>query len=79
MMTTHAELSETFQKSFGGRPSIYRAPGRVNLIGEHTDHNEGFVMPAAIDFSTWVAIAPRSDRRIVVQKLGVIKSADPGP
>ena len=66
-MTIHAELSEAFQKLFGGRPSIYRAPGRVNLIGEHTDHNEGFVMPAAIDFSTWVAIAPRNDRRIVVR------------
>jgi galactokinase len=66
-MTTHAELTEVFQKSFSGRPSIYRAPGRVNLIGEHTDHNEGFVMPAAIDFSTWVAIAPRNDRRIVVR------------
>lgn len=66
-MTTHAELSKVFQKSFSGRPSIYRAPGRVNLIGEHTDHNEGFVMPAAIDFSTWVAIASRNDRRIVVR------------
>ena len=66
-MTTHAELSEVFQKSFSGRPRICRAPGRVNLIGEHTDHNEGFVMPAAIDFSTWVAIAPRNDRRVVVR------------
>jgi galactokinase len=41
---------------------IYRAPGRVNLIGEHTDYNGGFVMPAAIDFSTLVAISPRTDR-----------------
>jgi galactokinase len=65
-MTNPAELSEAFQKSFGDRPSIYRAPGRVNLIGEHTDYNEGFVMPTAIDFSTWVAIAVRNDRRIVV-------------
>ena len=66
-MTTPAGLSAAFQKSFGQRPSIYRAPGRVNLIGEHTDHNEGFVMPAAIDFFTSVAIDPRDDRRIVVR------------
>lgn len=45
---------------------IFRAPGRVNLIGEHTDYNDGFVMPAAIGFSTWVAIAPRDDRQVSV-------------
>jgi galactokinase len=43
---------------------VFRAPGRVNLIGEHTDYNDGFVMPAAIDFSTWVTISPRDDRTI---------------
>jgi len=47
-------------------PRIYRAPGRVNLIGEHTDYNEGFVMPAAINFSTWVTVTPRDDRVIAV-------------
>jgi galactokinase len=66
-MTTPAELSEAFQKLFGDRPSIYRAPGRVNLIGEHTDYNEGFTMPSAIEFSTWIAIAARNDRRLVVR------------
>jgi galactokinase len=66
-MTTPAELAETFRSLYGGSPRVYRAPGRVNLIGEHTDYNEGLVMPAAIDFSTWVAIAPRSDRRILVR------------
>lgn len=45
---------------------IYQAPARVNLIGEHTDYNDGFVMPAAIGFSTEVAIAPRSDRKLVI-------------
>lgn len=44
----------------------YRAPGRVNLIGEHTDYNDGFVMPAAIDFSTTVTIRVRDDRTVNV-------------
>ena len=60
------ELSTTFQSSCGSEPQIYRAPGRVNLIGEHTDYNEGFVMPAAIDFSSWVTVTPRDDRVIAV-------------
>lgn len=42
----------------------FRAPGRVNLIGEHTDYNEGFVMPAAIGFSTFVTVSPRDDRKV---------------
>jgi len=63
-VSTQQALSEAFQSLYGGQPKIYRAPGRVNLIGEHTDYNQGFVMPAAIDFSTWVAIAPRQDRKL---------------
>jgi galactokinase len=75
-MTTPAELSEVFQKLFGGRASIYRAPGRVNVIGEHTDYNDGFVMPAAIDFSTWVAIAPRNDRKLSIHTENFSETAD---
>jgi galactokinase len=45
---------------------VIRAPGRVNLIGDHTDYNDGFVMPAAIGFSTWVTSAPRDDRTVSV-------------
>jgi len=57
-------------------PRVYRAPGRVNLIGEHTDHNEGFVMPMAIDFSTWVAIAPRDDRLVVIRSENLAQTID---
>jgi galactokinase len=46
---------------------MFRAPGRVNLLGEHTDYNEGFVMPCAIGLSTRVAISPRQDRKLVIR------------
>ena len=60
-------LKKEFRRFFSGEPQIFRAPGRVNLIGEHTDYNDGFVMPAAIDFYTWVALAPRSDSKVNVR------------
>ncbi len=48
---------------------VVRAPGRVNLIGEHTDYNDGFVLPMAIDRATWIALRPRDDRQVVVHSL----------
>ncbi|HXN54140.1 MAG TPA: galactokinase [Candidatus Acidoferrum sp.] len=60
------ELLTSFKARFGTGASVYRAPGRVNLIGEHTDYNDGFVLPAAIGFSCWVGIAPRDDRKLVL-------------
>jgi galactokinase len=65
-MKDEIDLAFHFEKAFGTRPRIFRAPGRVNLIGEHTDYNDGFVMPAAVGFSTYVAIAPRPDRKLVI-------------
>jgi len=53
---TAAYLGAAFQKLFRTLPQIFQAPGRVNLIGEHTDYNDGFVMPAAIGFCTWVGV-----------------------
>ena len=60
------ELAQHFEELFGAHPRVFRAPGRVNLIGEHTDYNDGFVMPAAVGFSTYVAIASRPDRKLVI-------------
>jgi galactokinase len=60
-------LREIFTNRFSASPQIYRAPGRVNLIGEHTDYNDGFVMPAAVEFFTHVAISPRDDRQLVIR------------
>jgi galactokinase len=61
-----AQLEFVFEKLFADHPRIFRAPGRVNLIGEHTDYNDGFVMPAAVGFSTYVAIAARPDRKLAI-------------
>lgn len=60
-----AQTIQHFRSSFDSSPElIVRAPGRINLIGEHTDYNEGFVVPGAIDKSVWVAVAPRTDHEI---------------
>lgn len=59
-------LGQRFVQLFGVSPRIYQAPGRVNLIGEHTDYNDGFVMPAAIGFYTRASVAPRHDRKLVI-------------
>lgn len=61
-----AVLRALHEKRFQAKPEIFAAPGRVNLIGEHTDYAEGFVMPAAIDFATLAAISPRTDGKIVL-------------
>ena len=61
------ELAQKFAEKFGSKPKVFRAPGRVNLIGEHTDYNDGFVMPAALGFSTFVAAAPRNDGKFVIR------------
>jgi galactokinase len=60
------EVLAKFNSRFHSTAKAYRAPGRINLIGEHTDYNDGFVLPAAIGFSCWVAIAPRDDRKLAL-------------
>jgi galactokinase len=56
-------IQEIFAEKFKGTPSVFIAPGRINLIGEHTDYNEGFVMPAAINCHITFAIAPNGTDR----------------
>ena len=68
-MIDPADLNKVFQQRYGRTPRIFYAPGRVNLIGEHTDYNGGFVLPMAIDRGTAVAIAVRDDRMLCVRSL----------
>ncbi len=63
---TAKHVLELHRQRFGEPAAMFVAPGRANLIGEHTDYSEGFVMPAAIDFSTVAAISARDDARAVM-------------
>jgi galactokinase len=69
-MTSHYHVTLAFETLFYSEPSfLVRAPGRLNLIGEHTDYNDGFVLPVAIDRAVWIALRPCLDRRVVVRSL----------
>ena len=68
-MRFNREIVDEFSRVFGGEPKLYRAPGRVNVIGEHTDYNDGFVLPAALELATVAAVAPRPDRKLRVRSL----------
>ncbi len=57
-------ISKKFYEKFNSKPLVVRSPGRVNIIGEHTDYNEGFVLPAAIDKAIYIAIGKRDDNNI---------------
>lgn len=62
-MPTKDTILQSFRNIFpnAAPPIIVRSPGRINIIGEHTDYNNGFVLPAAIDKAVWMAVAPRTD------------------
>ena len=64
-MSLQSFVKQRFVEEFGEDPSyIVRSPGRVNLIGEHTDYNDGFVLPMAIDRAAWIALRPRADNQV---------------
>ncbi|HEY1658454.1 MAG TPA: galactokinase [Candidatus Sulfotelmatobacter sp.] len=60
------QIAQKFSEIYGAEPKIFSAPGRVNLIGEHTDYNDGFVLPCAIGLNARVAISPRPDYKLVL-------------
>ena len=69
-MTLYQQVVDAFRRRYGAAPAVVvRAPGRVNLIGEHTDYNDGFVLPLAIDRAAWIALRPRADRQVTVCSL----------
>ena len=71
-----SKLRSDFRERYGTEAKVVRAPGRVNLIGEHTDYNDGFVMPVAIEPGVWIAIAPRADRKLRAYSQNFSESAE---
>jgi galactokinase len=68
-------VAKIFRQNHGSPVGVFRAPGRVNMIGEHTDYNDGFVMPAALGFSTYVAVGARNDRTVSALSLDFEETA----
>ena len=70
-------VRRAFEARFGEAPAfVARAPGRVNLIGEHTDYNDGFVLPMAIERAVWIALRPRADGVVSVHSLDFGETAE---
>jgi galactokinase len=77
-------FKERFEQLYQQSPRVFSAPGRVNLIGEHTDYNDGFVLPIAIERRTFVAGAKRPDTRVIIRSLKLEQTVEfdlsqPGP
>jgi galactokinase len=68
------EAAQIYQSKFNGNPSLFRSPGRINLIGEHTDYNRGFVLPAAIDKAVYLAAGLRTDQKICLYAMSYQES-----
>ncbi len=76
MVSPPRNLIEAFETRFQRTPDVFRAPGRVNLIGEHTDYNGGFVLPIAIDLACYAASAPSGDGMLRVHSLNLEQSRE---
>src|SRR4051812_27397129 len=75
-MVDRNNILATFQSVYGGNDQrLFRAPGRVNLIGEHTDYNDGFVLPVAIDREVVIAARARNDRTVNVHSVNLKEDA----
>jgi len=71
------QVQLAFEERFGSAPEhVIRAPGRVNLIGEHTDYSGGFVLPVALEHAVWIALRPRPDQRVVLHSLDFAETAE---
>ncbi|MCQ2339899.1 MAG: galactokinase [Paludibacteraceae bacterium] len=71
------ELKQAFEKTYGKQPqAIYFAPGRVNLIGEHTDYNGGYVFPCALSFGTYLLLAENTDNKLRFQSLNISENVE---
>ncbi len=76
-MTLQQRVTTAFEERCGAAPAfVVRAPGRVNLIGEHTDYNDGFVLPMAIDRAIWIVLRAREDDRVRVASLDYETTAE---
>ncbi|MFO7743438.1 MAG: galactokinase [Anaerolineae bacterium] len=76
-MSLQQRADQGFRRDFGQPPTlVVRAPGRVNLIGEHTDYNDGFALPMAINRAIWIALQPRGDGRVVARALDLDDATD---
>ncbi len=76
-MTPRDKVFREFNKQYSTTPPwITSSPGRVNLMGEHTDYNDGFVLPMAINYSTWVALRARTDSKVVITALDLDESLE---
>ncbi|MDE3145650.1 MAG: galactokinase [Bacteroidota bacterium] len=63
-MSTQQQVLSAFKEHFSTTPKLFYSPGRINLIGEHIDYNDGFVMPAAIDKGVWFAVAANNTNKV---------------
>jgi galactokinase len=76
-MRIEQRVLRAFKQRFGAAPAhLVRAPGRVNLIGEHTDYNDGFVMPMAINRAIWLALRPRDGGHVTAHSLDFNQSIE---